>query len=106
MDIDQLDRDSAEWQPLWQFFAVYLNQDLYHDYGDPWRAAAAYVDQSPRSDITATAEAARRLASEFIDDETTEQAAGRLGLAYSPRADGLSCRGWLNALADFLESGD
>lgn len=89
----------AEWMPddpLDQLLGAYLHQDYDVEYPDAWAA----VDASIREHSPKVRAAARQELLGILEREDTEdglsRAVSKLGVAYSPPADGYTYRAWLH----------
>ncbi len=83
---------------FWHFAGAYLHQDWPEEYGDPWRALAAFVTDEP-----ALAAAMPDEIEHALQDNGSEEGLAAFvivqGAAFVPGPDDGGYRGWLTEVA-------
>lgn len=93
----------SDLEALHQLLGAYLYEDWYIDYGDPWLAVEAFVQEEPDYAPSLRADIDRAVA-EAASDQELERRLDRLGLGYAATNAGWSSyRTWLLAVADRVE---
>jgi len=88
---------------LHHLMAAYLNEDWYYDYGEPWAAVEAFVQDEPEHAPALPADI-RRLLAESDSESDIEQQLDTFGLGYAATTAGWqSYREWLFAVANRVE---
>lgn len=83
--------------------AAYLHEDWPEEYdGDVWRAVEDFAASEPKSIVDSVHRQVRILL-EHINEQAARELISQARIAYRPPADGYTYRGWLVALAAFLE---